>query len=335
MTPQTQVSQFSDQTSLASIQATQEAARIQPEDLRSDRYGYNPGWPNMTMAAHQSGLQTGRVEPGTLTLFRSFGKAQQNWSVDPGDPDPRRSVMGELLAGHQVHNLLNWYKDLGFREFEALRGIDRPKAIDVFETVHPTLEAAVEAGIIAPCLYRTENVFEVKDPQGHVIGQRHVCVACRLALLKAFEAQENGLYALARKELRGSIQVAEKSMKGAWGQAVGELATRANNMAGDKGAISELTPDNLAIMRQIHMLTPTDAELTKVNAANNALREAVSDIGRQMAEAAASKNDDQIAELKAMVLQQREDFANQVAMLQAARQPAQKAPAKETKSKTE
>jgi hypothetical protein len=315
MTPASQLFEFSNQTVLSSLRRTEEILQVQPEDLRTRRYGYNPGWSEMRMHPRQSGLQTGRVDAGSLIVFETTPMKVPNLSVDPSDPDQRRALDGELLAGEQVRNLLSWYEPHGFKEFESIRGVNYDVARSLFRQVHPPLELATENGLIQPCLYAIDNTVEYFDQHGAVIGRAIVCVTCRKAVLDQFNSTDEQLVKLAR-ELRASVTTAIRHMTNYWGSWVSELSARVNNAAGDKGAIAVLEPGHLAIMRQLHQRTPSDAELAKINSANMAMKDGIAQIGKEIAAAVTANQSDRVAALEAKMADQQAEFLRTLEAMQ-------------------
>lgn len=266
--------QFSSNTSMRSIMMSEEQKVYRPEDLRSRRFGYNPGWEGMMMPANLCGLQTGRVLPGRLTLFETGPLSVQNWSVDAQDPSPP-NLMGELLAGSQVQNLLMWYEVHGFREIDALRTMEDAEAREIFTAVHPLLKTGVGQGAIEPCVYDLD-----------------VCITCRGEYLKqVLKAVPAGsVFQSAAERLIESVTAGKTHMKNMWGTWITEMAAR--RTPGGRG-IAELTEDNLCIMRQIHQRTPDEREFEKINMTTAGLKEAMDNQTKLFAEILGKRENDE------------------------------------------
>lgn len=143
--------------------------RTAPEDYRTRRFGYNPGF-LMQMDPVHSGLQLSLIIPGVLHLFETGPKSKQNWSVDALDNSPP-DVMGEFLAGEGCGNVATQNSHMGWREVLSLRGMNNQDALTAFGRIHPRLsQIHSQRNIIPPCPYELD-----------------VCMTCRLAWLEKSE----------------------------------------------------------------------------------------------------------------------------------------------------
>jgi hypothetical protein len=233
---------------------TDKDKNLEPEDMRTRRFGYQPGFPLMEMHPRECGQQLGRIEPGVLTLFDLFSLKLQNPSVDASDPSGP-VIDGESLPGHQVRNLMMQYREFGFRELLALRGMDNVAAVDLFFEAHPPLSFAVDQGIAAPCMYEGEDVDEKT-------GQREVCITCRRDLVDALlkSGPTDAVKALLL-QLRECIQVGRAHMASEWAKVKSELNTKPN--PGMAPTLGSLKDDHYFFMRQLHERTPQALEMEK------------------------------------------------------------------------
>lgn len=233
---------------------TDKDKNLEPEDMRTRRFGYQPGFPNVEMHPRECGQQSGRIEPGTLTLFEMFPLKVQNMSVDASDPSGP-CLDSESLPGHQVANLTMQYREFGFRELLALRGLDNVAAVDLFFEAHPPLGYAVEQGIMAPCMYDGEDV----DPK---TGRREVCITCRRDLVETL--LKSGPSASVKElllQLRESIRAGRAHMASEWAKVKSELNTKPNQ--GMAPTLGSLKDDHYPFMRQLHERTPEALEMEK------------------------------------------------------------------------
>lgn len=234
---------------------------LEPEDNRTRRFCYQPAFQYIEMHPREGGQQTGRIEPGTLTLFETYNLKLQNMSVDASDPSGP-SVDGESLAGVQVANWVRQYGEFGFRETTTLRGLSNAEAVELFFQAHPPLSYAVREEIQRPdgslfsqCIYEGEDV----DPR---TGLREVCITCRRDLIDALlqmdpEPQVKALLT----ELKESVRVGRSHMMSDWSKVLSELNTAPTpNTAPTLGALRE---GHYYFMRQLHERTPEAMALEK------------------------------------------------------------------------
>lgn len=223
--------------------------RMQPEDMRTRRFGYNPGW-KMQMDPVLSGLQTNLIQPGVLLLFETSPISRQNPSVDKDDRTPP-NILTELLAGHALGNVAFQNEALGFRELLPIRGKGNQEAVSLFYHVHPTLQECVEHKVIPPCLYPEQDV----------------CMTCRAGFFKTLNV--NSVAGEVLKVLKESVSVGRSEMAVRWGTNVSEVASTRAGVNRDI-ALGALTDDHTFMMKQLHARTPEDMELAKIAAQSDA-----------------------------------------------------------------
>lgn len=224
--------------------------RMQPEDMRTRRFGYNPGW-KMQMDPVLSGLQTNLIQPGVLLLFETSPISRQNPSVDKDDRTPP-NILTELLAGEGLRNVAFQNEALGFRELLPLRGKGNNDAVGLFYRVHPTLRECVEHKVIPPCLYPEQDV----------------CMTCRAGFFKTLNGVNSAAGALLTV-LKESVSVGRAEMATRWGSNVSEVASTRAGVNRDI-ALGSLTEDHMFMMKQLHARTPEDMELAKIAAQSDA-----------------------------------------------------------------
>lgn len=234
---------------------------LEPEDMRTRRFGYQPAFQYIEMHPREGGQQTGRIEPGMLTLFETYALKLQNMSVDASDPSGP-AVDGESLAGVQVANWVRQYGEFGFGEIVSLRGLSNADAVDLFFQAHPPLSFAVheeirrpDGSIFGPCIYEGEDV----DPR---TGLREVCITCRRDLIDALLQMdpEPGVRDVLL-DLKDKVRVGRLHMASDWSKVLSELNTAPTpNTAPTLGALRE---GHYYFMRQLHERTPEALALEK------------------------------------------------------------------------
>jgi hypothetical protein len=294
---------------------TERDRNLEPEDDRTRRFGYQPATKHMEMAAILCGQTTGRVEPGVLTLFESFWHKAQNPSVDAMDPSGP-AIDKESLPGYHVANLLMQYKEFGFRELRALRGMSNVDAVDLFFEAHPPLYFAAEQGIMRPCIYDGEDV----NPN---TGRREVCITCRRNLVDALLASEPTQEVKALLiELRDSIRVGRALMASEWSKVLSELQTKPN--PGMAPTLGSLKDDHYYFMRQLHERTPEALEMEKSRQATmdtaKIFKEA---IGEQTSAITESKKDAAIEAMRTQMADQERRFEERLAQMRMTAKPAE------------
>jgi len=223
--------------------------RMQPEDMRTRRFGYNPGW-KMQMDPTLSGLQRTLIDAGVLLLFETSPVSRQNPSVDKDDRTPP-NIITEFLAGHGLGNVLFQNAELGFRELLPIRGKGNQEAASLFYVVHPTLKECVEHKVIPACLYPEQDV----------------CMTCRAGFFKTLNVNSTAGELL--KVLKESVSVGRAEMATRWGTNVSEVASTRAGVNRDI-ALGTLTDDHTYMMKQLHARTPEDMELAKIAAQSDA-----------------------------------------------------------------
>lgn len=231
--------------------------RLEPEDMRSRRFGYNPG---LIMPADPvwSGLQTQEVPRGVLVLFETANVSRQRHSVDKDDRTPPNEFV-DFLAGEGLGNVFHIYGSKGFRELRPLRGFSDSRAVNLFHSIHPRWRDCVEMQAIAPCPYGPTECF--CDNRGECEYCTYVCVTCRqnfLKTLKTVPDAARGLLTLVKE----SVTIARAEMFTVWRGAIGEVASW-NGGKSVEMALKQLTDDHLFFMRQLHERTPQDQDLAR------------------------------------------------------------------------
>lgn len=243
--PDPRASLISNRTVAQSILSEWKDDRLEPEDKRTRRFGYNPAL-QLQMDPIHSGLQMRSIEAGRLILFETSPISRQNKSVDKDDRDPP-AVMMELLAGEGLGAVFHQNHAMGFRELLPLRGKSDDEALDLFYLVHPPLFECVDHGIIPKCIYELD-----------------VCVTCRMAVLKTMQGLPQEAAPLLAV-LRESVSVAYSYIASEWRKYTAEVAgTKAGTNRNI--ALGALTDDHLFFMQQLHGRTPDDMELAKIAA---------------------------------------------------------------------
>jgi hypothetical protein len=274
-------------TTSRSIRAEWRDARVEPEDWRTRRFGYNPGF-LMTMDPVHTGLQTSLIEPGYLQLFESGPVKRQNWDVDPeSNKAPDRDA--ELLAGEGLTNIYVQYAHMGWREIVPLRGMDDDSAEELFYYAHPPLVECVRAKLIEPCLYGLE-----------------VCITCRKNALAAIHGHLPAGSISTHKAVSESVAVGESYMRAQWNIFRGELAESASANRG-RATIGKLEEGHLFFMRQLHERTPSDLELHRIEQQNQMQSDVLKETLAQQREmmnamfAANNREDPRIAQMQSTI----------------------------------
>lgn len=292
-TEQQQISQpsrglLSRGTTARTIRAEWRDQRVEPEDWRTRRFGYNPGFLMMMDSVH-TGLQTSLIEPGLLILFESGPVKRQNWDVDPeSNKAPDREA--ELLAGEGLTNISMQYREMGWREILPLRGLEDEAAEELFYYAHPPLEECVRMNLIEPCLYGLS-----------------VCITCRKNALQALSGKLPFQAIDTHKVVTESVTVGERYMRAQWNIFRGELIESTSSNRG-RATIGKLEEGHLFFMRQLHERTPADLELHRIQQ-SNAMQADVLDkslaqqreLMSQMFNAATTREDPRVAELQQQI----------------------------------
>jgi hypothetical protein len=263
--------------------------RVTPEDLRTRRFGYNPGF-NMVMDSVHTGLQNSLIEPGVLILFESGNISRQNWDVDPESNKPPDQTV-ELQAGEGLGNIYIQNAHMGWREVRPLRGMTDEEASEIFYTAHPPLVELVQNKLIEPCRYNLE-----------------VCITCRKNALNALAGGLPGVAKDTHAVLTESVTVGHAYMASQWSAWIGEIA-ESGNVNRSRMALTQLQEGHFFFMRQLHQETPSDRELTRMRLQNEAqadvLREAMNvnrDMMREMFAASSNPQVQALQEQNALLL---------------------------------
>lgn len=248
---------LSNRTIAQSITGEGRDRRLEPEDMRARRFGYNPG---LIMPADPiwSGLQTQVVPRGVLVLFETATVSRQKHSVDKDDRTPPNEYI-DFLAGEGLGNVFHQYGAKGFREIRPLRGNSDVQAATLFNVIHPRWRDCVEFGVIEPCMYGPKECL--CDNQGECEYCTYVCITCRsnaLSKLTAVPDAARGLLSIVRE----SVALGRAEMFNTWRTAVGEVASW-NGGKSVEMALKQLTEDHLFFMRQLHQRTPQDQDLAR------------------------------------------------------------------------
>jgi len=240
--------------------------RMLPPDMRTRRFGYNPGFV-MVQDPVLSGLQQSFIPPGMLILFETAPVSRQNYSVDPFDNSPP-DITTDLLAGDGFHAVNVLYQEMGWREIESLRGLPDERAVQLFYMVHPPLVELRERELIEECPYNLD-----------------VCITCRKKHLDSLKSPSVSV-AQTLRELRESVTVGRTYMAAQWRRWVGEIATTTSAHGQDRPGLRELADGHLYFMRQLHERTPTNNELARMAIQSDAqvkmMREAMEGMFAQM-----------------------------------------------------
>lgn len=263
--------------------------RAAPEDLRTRRFGYNPGF-IMQMDSVHTGLQSSIIEPGVLHLFESGDIKRQNWDVDPeSNRPPDRDA--ELLAGEGLGNIYIQNAHMGWREVRPLRGLSDEEAGDIFYYAHPPLAELVSNKLIEPCRYNLE-----------------VCITCRHNALKSLTGRLPEMVVPTHGVVTESVTVGLSYMTSQWNAWIGEVA-ESQGVNRSRMALSQLQEGHYFFMRQLHQETPSDRELTRMRLQNEAqadvLREAMGvnrDMMREMFKASSDSQVQALQEQNALLL---------------------------------
>lgn len=244
-TQQQQISNLLNANTVASsIQREWRDMRAVPEDLRTRRFGYNPGF-QMQMDPVISGLQKTMIDAGVLILFESGPVRRQNMSVDPEDnAPPDRDA--ELLAGEGLGAIYQQNAHMGWREVLPLRGLGNEEAVDIFYYAHPPLSECVQNRLIEPCPYSLE-----------------VCITCRQNAIRALKGNVPLKAAPTLEVLEESVAVGRSYMLAQWNAWVGELA-ESQGVNRPRMALGQLQEGHFFFMRQLHERTPSDKDLYRL-----------------------------------------------------------------------
>lgn len=262
-------------TTARSIMSEQSDRRLIPEDLRTRRFGYNPGfW--WSADPVNTGLQVSLVEAGVAILFETGPVKRQRHSVDPNDRSPL-DIDAELLAGEGLNTLIYQRAHMGAVELLPLRGKTDMQAGSAFAVVHPSLAECVENKLIPKCPYAPLDLPE---------WERHVCISCRLLALEAIKDNLPEALLPLFSVVRQSNSTGQLYMQTEWNKWVSEVAsTKAGVVTGRQlGALNE---NHMRFMRQLHERTPNEQELARIamqtegNA--SALRESMALFAEQIA----------------------------------------------------
>lgn len=288
---------ISSRTIAQSITSEERDRRLEPEDMRTRRFGYNPG---LSMPADPiwSGLQTQVVPRGVLVLFETANVSRQKHSVDKDDRTPPNEFI-DFLAGEGLGNVFHQYGSKGFRELRPLRGFSNAQAVKLFHSIHPRWRDCLEMEVIDPCPY---------GPKECQCGDRgvceyctYVCITCRQNFLSKLTTVPDS----AKDTLmiiKESVTIGRAEMFTVWRGAVGEVASW-NGGKSVEMAVKQLTEDHMFFMRQLHERTPQDQDLARFELQAKAQAEAQERMLAQNAEmikvAMGNQANSENAELKA------------------------------------
>lgn len=275
---------LNSKTIAQSILSEQRDRRLEPEDLRSRRFGYNPGY-RMEMDPVWSGLQAREIPAGCLLLFETSPVSRAKHSVDKDDKTPPNEIV-DFLAGEGLNNIALQYSRMGFREIVPLRTLSDEKAVTLFSLVHPRLRECYERGIIVPCMYGPK---ECECQEQGVCGYcTYVCVTCRFNSLQKLGIPEPAKSTF--DVVKESVTVCRMGMQATWNTIVGEVAAAQTPGTNARGVLANMTEDHMFLMRHLHQRTPSDNELARVDAQNKATEIALARQSESIASALRSGN---------------------------------------------
>lgn len=278
---------LSSNTIAQSILSEQRDRRLEPEDLRTRRFGYNPGF-KMELDPVWSGLQTSGIPAGCLILWETSPVSRAKHSVDKDDKTPPNEIV-DFLAGEGLGHVYQRFADKGFRELLPLRGFNDAKAVGLFASVHPRLRECYEQGIIEPCIYGPKECSCLDHPfvaisdrepnqcqcglskgptvfhQGECEYCTYVCITCRFNFLEKLKLKISPALKPLFDLVNESVTVGRATMSAMWNTIVGEVAAAQTPGTNPRGVLANITEDHMFIMRQLHQRTPSEMELAKIS----------------------------------------------------------------------
>lgn len=252
---------LSSNTIAQSILSEQRDRRLEPEDLRTRRFAYNPGF-RMEMDSVWSSLQNRLIPAGCLILFETSPVSRAKHSVDKDDKTPPNEIV-DFLAGDGLRNVYQQYSGMGFRELLPLRGFTDSKAVGLFAAVHPRLRDCYEQGIIEPCVYGPTECG--CDNRGECDYCTYVCITCRFNFLEKLRLRISPALKPLFDLVNESVTVGRATMASMWNVIVGEVAAAQSPGTNARGVLANITEDHMFIMRQLHQRTPSEMELAKIS----------------------------------------------------------------------
>lgn len=295
---------LSNKTIAQSILSEQRDRRLEPEDLRTRRFGYNPGF-KMEMDQVWSSLQTRLVPAGCLVLFETAKVSRAKHSVDKDDKTPPNEFV-DFLAGEGLGHVYQHFSGKGFRELLPLRGFEDLKAVNFFSAVHPRLRDCYEQSIIEPCIYGPKDCACLdhefiaiereglrcqcgleKGPSVFHLGEcdycTYVCVTCRFNFLEKLKLKVATTIKPLFDLIYESVTVGRAEMASMWSTAVGEVAAAQTPGTNPRGVLANITADHEFIMRHLHQRTPSEMELAKISMNAKAQAESAKEAAREQA----------------------------------------------------
>lgn len=308
---------LSDNTIARSILSEQRDRRLEPEDLRTRRFGYNPGF-RMEMDPVWSSLQNRLIPAGCLILFETSPVSRAKHSVDKDDKTPPNEIV-DFLAGEGLRHVYQHFSGMGFRELLPLRGFNDSKAVGLFSTIHPRLRECYEREIIEPCVYgpkecscldhaftpdgRDSNRCQCgieRGPNVFHLGEcdycTYVCITCRFSFLEKLKLKVAPTIKPLFDLVYESVTVGRATMTSMWNTIVGEVAAAQTPGTNPRGVLANITEDHMFIMRQLHQRTPSEMELAKISmnakAQADVMKSALAEQAQILAAAMASNRSD-------------------------------------------